>query len=169
MVRFRLIGKRPKIRFDAKRGKIAKRRRGSRLCTLKNRLVIHDGIARALRMHYMTRSFALCQWWPTTDTGRDHSRRRSSTTKYTFVLSRMNSRGLWHVIISRVIMVKFTMTFFELRSTSLCHPEWILAGSPHRSLDPWRPTNKPIQPVCHVCAPPAQCGAIRILVQLDMP
>ena len=99
MVRFRLIGKRPKIRFDAKRGKIAKRRRGSRLCTLKNRLVIHDGIARALRMHYMTRSFALCQWWPTTDTGRDHSRRRSSTTKYKFVLSRMNSRGIWRAII----------------------------------------------------------------------
>ncbi len=40
------------MRCDAKRGKIAKRRRGSRLCTLKNRLVIHDGIARALRMNY---------------------------------------------------------------------------------------------------------------------
>ena len=53
------------------------------------------------------------------------------------------------------------------RSTSLCHPEWILAGSPHRSLDPWRPTNKPIQTGLYgFLASHAQCGAIRILVQL---
>ena len=162
MVRFRLIGKTPKIRFDAKRGKIAKRRRGSRLCTLKNRLVIHDGIARALRMNYARIIRALpmmANYWYRTGS--------FATTLF------------HHEVQVRVIPDEFSrnMACYHIlaeygvlpRSTSLCHPEWILAGSPHRSLDPWRPTNKPIQTVCHVCAPPAQCGAIRILVQLDMP
>ena len=155
------------MRCDAKRGKIAKRRRGSRLCTLKNRLVIHDGIARALRMNYARIIRAL-----------------PMMANYWYRTGSFATTLLHHEVQVRVIPNEFsrTMTCYHIscyrgevhhdilppRSTSLCHPEWILAESPYRSLDPWRPTNKPIQTVCHVCAPHAQCGAICNLVQLGM-